>query len=102
GRRGRGRRWGRRRRWGLGSATSAVVAMPYLIEELEGSSVYSAYTPDVPCPIEPCLVSLANRQWQVRWRGHPRSTRPASQIHFVHLVGGLEESTTLEVSTQRV
>jgi hypothetical protein len=41
--------------------------MPYLVEELEGSSVYAAYTPDITVSVEPGLVSLAIGRWQI-WR----------------------------------
>jgi hypothetical protein len=39
--------------------------MPYLVQELEGSAVYAAYTPDIAVPVEPGLVRLAIRQWQI-------------------------------------
>ena len=32
------------------------------IEELEGCSVYAAYTPDIPVSVEPGLVSLPVRR----------------------------------------
>jgi hypothetical protein len=41
--------------------------MPDLVEELEGSSVYAAYTPDIAVSVEPGLISLPIGQWQV-WR----------------------------------
>ena len=40
--------------------------MPYLVQELEGCSVYAAYTPDIPVSVEPGLVSLAVGRWQIR------------------------------------
>src|SRR5205823_8001497 len=97
-------RWGwcHCNRWRWRWATAAVVAMPYLSEELEGRSVNSAYTPDVSCSIEPCLVSLANRQWQIRWRGRPGPTGPTCQGYLVHLVGGVEETAPLEIATHRI
>lgn len=64
-----------RGRW-AGATTTAVVAMIYIRQELEGCSVYPAYTPDVPVSVEARLVSLPGRLWQVGGRGHPGSTRP--------------------------
>src|SRR5262249_20999872 len=72
------------------------------IQEREASSVYSSYTPDIPISIESRLVCLSVRQRQVRWRGHPGSTRPGSQVQFIHLVGGVEETTALSIAAQRI
>jgi hypothetical protein len=40
--------------------------MPYLVEELEGETVQTSYTPDLTVSVEAGLVSLAVRQWQIR------------------------------------
>ena len=65
--------------------------MPDLIEELERRSIYAAYTPDVPVSVEPGLIGLTDRLWQVGWRHYPGSSRPASQWQLIYLVGRVEE-----------
>jgi len=40
--------------------------MPYLVQELEGGSIYAAYSPDIAVSKEPGLRSLARRRWQIR------------------------------------
>ena len=56
-----------RRRWRWRDATAAVVAVPHLIEELEGGTVYAAYTPDLSVSVESGLVGLTVGRWQVGW-----------------------------------
>ena len=55
-----------RRCWRWAGATASVVAMPYLVCEHEGSSIYAAYTPDFSVSVEPGLVSLAVLRWHIR------------------------------------
>ena len=40
--------------------------MMYVRQELEGRSVYAAYTPDIPVSKEPGHIRLAVGRWQIR------------------------------------
>jgi len=40
--------------------------MPYLVQELEGGSIYAAYSPDIAVSKEPGLGRLTRGLWQIR------------------------------------